>query len=252
MLKKWLASVGIGSARVDTQLAKDQLTPGENFQGKVVVEGGNTEQQIDRINLFVMTEALRERDDKKFYEKVVLHKFSLSESFTIGEGEKKEFDFEFTLPIQTPPTLGRTKVWIQTGLDIPSAIDPKDRDYIQVQSHPSMSTVLDAIYNGLGFHLRKVEMEYSKRLGYIQEFEFLPSNEFRADLDELEAYFFLKEHEIEVVLQVDRRAKGLGGLFAEALEMDESYVRVTFSHAEVEKGTNYIAGQLRETIKRFS
>ncbi|QDP41937.1 sporulation protein [Radiobacillus deserti] len=252
MLKKWLASVGIGSAKVDTQLENDQLTPGESLKGKVVVVGGSTEQQIDRINLFVMTEALREYDDKKFYEDVVLHKFTLGEAFTIGEGERKEIDFAFTLPVQTPPTIGKTNVWIQTGLDIPSALDPKDRDYIKVHAHPLMSTVLDALYSELKFSLRKVEMEYSKRLGFIQEFEFLPSNDFRADLDELEAYFFLKEDEMEVVLQVDRRAKGLGGLFAEALEMDESYARVTFSRSEIERGTTYIASQLRETIQRYS
>lgn len=35
------------------------------------------------------------------------------------------------------------------------------------------------------------------------------------------------ENEIEVLMQVDRKAKGLGGFLSEAMGMDESYVRMT-------------------------
>ncbi len=243
--------MGIGNAKVDTQLENDQLTPGSNVKGKVNIQGGSAEQQVDRINVFLMTEAVREKDDKKYYEKIAMQKYTITDSFVIGEGEEKQVDFEFLLPIQTPPTIGRTKVWIQTGLDIPQAIDPKDRDYLEVEAHPYMETVLNALTNNLGFHLREVEMEYSSRLGYVQEFEFSPSPEFRSDLDELECVFFIREDQIELVLQVDRRAKGLGGLFAEAIGTDESNVRVSFTKAELEKGTAHIAGELRGLIRQF-
>lgn len=172
MLKKWLASAGIGSAKVDTQLDNDRLVPGEEVSGKVIIEGGNTEQQVDQINLFLMTEAVREVNDKKVHEKVKLDSFTVGTGFTIGEGEKKELDFNFSLPIHTPPTLGRTSVWVQTGMDVPNAIDPKDRDYIQVEPHRNMNTILEALTNSMGFRMRKVEMEYSKRHRYVQEFEF--------------------------------------------------------------------------------
>jgi sporulation-control protein len=252
MFKKLLASVGIGSAKVDTQLVSDQLLPGEEVRGKVVIQGGGAEQQIDKINLFVMTEAVREKDDRKVYEKVVLGSFVVGESFSIREGETKEVDFQFRLPIHTPPTLGRTKVWVQTGLDVPSAIDPTDKDFVRISPHPYMKTVLDALTNVLGFPLRKVEMEYSRKHRYVQEFEFYPSNEFRRDLDELEAMFFMQEDRVEVVLQIDRRAKGLGGLFAEALEMDENFVRVTFLADDLERGATFIAEKLRGIISRYS
>lgn len=250
MLKKWLASVGIGSAEVDTQLENDNLVPGEEVHGKVIIQGGNAEQEINHINLFVMTEALREVDDSKVYEKVKLDSFTVGNSFKISEGEKKELDFQFNLPIHTPPTLGKTKVWIQTGVDVPNAIDPKDRDYVNVNPHQHMSTVLDALTNELGFQMRKVEMEYSKRHNYVQEFEFLPGSEFRGDLDELEVMFFLNTDRVDLILQVDRRAKGLGGLFAEALDMDENFVKVTFTNNEINEGTASIAAKLRNTITR--
>lgn len=252
MLKKWLASVGIGSAKVDTQLENAHLTPGEVVQGKVVIQGGSIDQQVDRINLFVMTEAVREKEDRKVYEKVELGAFSICDAFTIGVGEKKELDFQFILPIHTPPTLGRTKVWIQTGLDVPNAIDPNDRDYIKVDTHRNMNTVLVALTNGLGFRLRQVQMEYSRQYRYVQEFEFIPGNEFRRDLDELEVIFFMAENRVDLILQVDRRAKGLGGLLAEALEMDESYVKASFTSEEIEQGASSIAEKLRRKIAQFS
>lgn len=252
MLKKWLASAGIGNAKVDTQLDNDQLVPGEKLSGKIVVEGGNVEQQVDQINLFLMTEAAREIDDKKIYEKLKLETFTVGDSFTIGEGEKKELDFQFHLPVHTPPTIGRTKVWIQTGMDVPNAIDPKDRDFIQVEPHRNMSIVLEALTNELGFRLKKAEMEYSRRYRYVQEFEFSPGQEFRSDLDELEVMFFMWEGSIELVLQVDRRAKGLVSLFAEALEMDESFVRASFSDSEINQGVQTVADKLRNTIRKFS
>jgi sporulation-control protein len=252
MFKKFLASVGIGGAKVDTQLERDVYVPLDVVRGQVLIQGGKTEQRIDRINLFVMTEALREFDDKKYYENVKIDSFTVGGGFTLRPNERKTIDFQFTLPAHTPPTLGKTHVWIQTGLDVPGAIDPKDRDYITVHPHPYMDTVLDAVINGLGFQLRKVEMEYSKRYRYIQEFEFWPSPEFRSRLDELEIIFFMKPSGLELMLQVDRRARGLGGLFAEALDMDESFVHVSFSSEEISQGSQYVANKLRNFISQYS
>ncbi len=252
MFKKFLAGVGIGSAKVDTQLDKTRLVPGENTSGKVVIQGGKVEQQVDRIHLFVMTEAVRERDDKKYYEKVTIGSFQIASSFIIQPGEEKEIDFQFELPIDTPPTLGKTKVWIQTGLDVPSAIDPTDRDYITVDPHPIADTVLEALTKVLGFQLRKVEMEYSRRYRYVQEFEFYPGGEFRRDLDELEVIFFMNTSSADLRIQVDRRAKGLGGLFAEALDMDESFVRLSISNDDCNQGIQYVADILRNTIRQYA
>lgn len=137
-------------------------------------------------------------------------------------------------------------------MDVPNAVDPKDRDFIQVEPHRNMGAVLEALRNELGFRLKSAEMEYSRRYRYVQEFEFSPGHEFKRDLDELEVMFFMKEGGLELVLQVDRRAKGLGGLFAEALEMDESSTRVSFTDSEINQGVQAVADKLRNTIKKFS
>ncbi len=109
-----------------------------------------------------------------------------------------------------------------------------------------MNTVLEALTNELGIRMRKVEMEYSRRHRYVQEFEFMPGSDFHRDLDELEA------SRVELILQIDRRAKGLGGLFSEALEMDEDFVRVSFTDAEINQGVHSVADKLRITIQQFT
>ena len=52
---KMLASIGIGSATVDTKLEKSRYTAGEIIRGNVEVTGGNTDQDVDRIYLTLYT-----------------------------------------------------------------------------------------------------------------------------------------------------------------------------------------------------
>ncbi|WP_270181926.1 sporulation protein [Alkalihalobacillus sp. CinArs1] len=250
MFKKFLASVGVGAAKVDTQLEKDYFVPGETVNGKVVIKGGEIEQSIDAIHIFLMTEAIREVDDKKVREKVALKKYKVADQEKISEGETKEIPFSIQLPYDTPASLGRLPVWFETGLDIPMALDPKDRDLIQVSPHPHVKKVIEALESYLGFHVKKVEMEQS-RYGYVQEFEFTPSGKYRAYLDELEVIFFLHDNHLDVMLEVDRRARGLGGLFAEALEMDESIAKVTLTNQELNDSSDVIARKLQLKIDQY-
>ena len=55
MLNKMLSSIGIGAAKVDTQLYQTSYTVGEELAGKIVIKGGKTEQQIDRLYLSLST-----------------------------------------------------------------------------------------------------------------------------------------------------------------------------------------------------
>lgn len=251
MFKKLLASVGVGAAKVDTQLEKEQFVPGETVHGKVVIQGGDVEQTIDSIHIFLMTEAIREVDDRKVKEKVALQKYPVANQETIKEGETKEIPFSIQLPYHAPASLGRLPIWFETGLDIPMALDPEDRDPIKVSPHPYIEKVMNALESHLGFRLRKVEMESSKRFGYVQEFEFTPVGEYRSYLDELEVIFFLQENHVDVMLEVDRRARGLGGLFAEALEMDESRAKVTFTRQELDGSLDAVARKLQQTIDQY-
>ncbi|MGG3573460.1 sporulation protein [Bacillus gobiensis] len=249
MLKKFLSSVGIGSARVDTKLLKTEFEPGEEVEGTVEVQGGSTEQNIDDIYLSVFSTYTRETNDKKYEDTIELFRHKLLDPFVISPNETKNVSFRFVLPYDVPITKGKTKVWIQTGLDIKNAIDPKDRDYIQILPHPLVNAFLQSAQT-LGFRIHKVDCEEAprylrQRTPFVQEFEFTPaSGRYRGRLDELEAIFFVSQYQVEVILQVDRK----GGFLFEALEMDENIVRFTYGPNDVSTLTD----KLSDVIDRYS
>ncbi len=124
LFKKLLSSIGIGAATVDTKLAKAQYVQGETVEGVVDIRGGSIEQHIDEIYLALVTTYLREIDDKKHEEKAVLARYKVSGSLTIGPNETKTIPFQFALPYDVPVTLGSSRVWLQTGLDIKTGARP--------------------------------------------------------------------------------------------------------------------------------
>ena len=83
LFNKVLASVGIGSAKVDTKLHKSSYTLNENVTGIVEITGGSTEQQIDAIYLLLYTNFIREIDDKKINDQAMLSQVQLNEPFII-------------------------------------------------------------------------------------------------------------------------------------------------------------------------
>lgn len=227
---KVLATIGIGAATVDTVLEKSHYVAGERIQGMIEIKGGSTQQEVDAIYLTLHTTYIRESDDKKFTDHAIIQKIKVAEPFIINGNERKEIPFAFDLSYETPVTYGNTKVWVSTGMDIKNSIDPKDKDYIEIAPHPLKESVLSAIQE-LGFRTRKVECEQApKRLRrqypFIQEFEFVPMNgPYAGKLDELEVMFNEQSRDrVEILLEVDRRARGLGGFLAEALDMDETIV----------------------------
>lgn len=251
---KVFASVGIGSATVDTKLEKDTYMPGETVRGVVEIKGGRIDQQIDEIYLSLNTTYLRESDDKKYTVTATIDKFRITSPFVITVNERKEIPFTFQLPYDTPLSIGRSKVWVTTGLDIKDGVDPSDKDYLKVVPNPLMTAVFNAVDN-LGFRIREADCEEAPRrlrgrFPFVQEFEFVPtSGPFRGRLDELEVVFFPSGNgDLDIMFQVDRRARGLAGLFSEAMGTDETNVRLTVSNADIP----YLQQKIQSVIQRYS
>ena len=159
-----------------------------------------------------------------------LVKYCLSDSFTVAAKETQVIRFSIQLPYQTPLTVKNQPVYLRTGLDVSLAIDPKDIDYIHVCPHPLMELVINVIQN-IGFQLHEVDCQYNPKLGgnypFVQEFEFRSTGKYRGKLDELELIFSLNADELNIILEIDKRARGLGGFIAEAFDMDEKRVHFT-------------------------
>ncbi len=255
MFKKLLSRVGIGAATVDTRLSTESLVPGEMLNGDVHITGGESDQDIDDIYLYVETEYKREYEDTTTTETCELVKYCLSERFNLHPQETKVIPFSFPLPYETPLTLGHQPVYVRTGLDISMAIDPKDTDYIEVRSHPLMQLVLEACQN-IGFQLRKVDCEYNPYFGgnvpFVQEFEFRPIGQYQGQLDELEVVFSLQSDDLlDVFLEIDKRARGFGGFLQEAFDLDERYALVQVSSDYLTSPLTDVEAILESTIQSY-
>jgi sporulation-control protein len=252
---KMLASVGIGSAKVDTRLNHTTLRVGESLEGEVNIRGGSTEQQIDGIYLHLMTQYSKEQGDNTSYINFTLEKYEVSKPITIAPGQQVDVPITLRLPLTTPVTMGRVPVWLKTGLDIDNAIDPKDTDRLEILPHRNMERVLNAVTH-MGFRLKTSTCEYSSRLGqgvpFVQEIEFHPPPSYGIGIRELELMFFLQPKGLEVVVEVDRRGRGLGGLMERALDMDDRRHRLRFSEEELGRGRDFIAQQLSTTISQLA
>lgn len=248
-MKKMLSSVGIGSAKVDTVLDHNEFVPGEVMSGVVQLKGGSIAQSIDEIYFSIHCNYEGEYrsgdgETKSTTKVAVLDKFCLGESISLSPGEVMEIPIELELPYDTPLTYGKTQVWVQTGLDIKNAIDPSDRDYVSiVPDH--LSHALFSSLRELGLDMVDAECEevrsYSNRLPFIQEFEFKArSGPFYRRIDEIEIICFPDGNHLEVLMEVDRKARGFTGFLAEALDRDEVNVRFNVSEANLHSLTEEI------------
>lgn len=257
-LKRMLSSVGIGAAKVDTVLQGDQFVPGEIVEAMINMKGGSTEQDVEKLYISIHctyereVEAIDEEDeDTEITSVFLLDKFHVADAFTINPGEEKSFSVSFQLPFNTPLTMGKAKVWVQTGMDIRRAIDPKDRDYIRVVPGEMVSALFGAVQE-LGFGLKEVECEavpsgFPRSQPFVQEFEFRPlSGPFSGRLDELEIVCFPEANSVEVFMEIDRKARGITSFLAEMMNMDESRIRFSFGPEELPNLTDMLKDIIEE------
>lgn len=254
IFNKILASIGIGSAKVDTHLTDDRVTPGGMLEGEIHLEGGDIEQDIDGIYLLIATKYKKETDDATYDVECILLKHQVSEGFHLQPKQQKKMHFVVQVPYQTPLSFGHQEVYIRTGLDIKQAIDPTDWDRLQVSPNRYMQQVFNAL-ESLGFHLHKSECEYhrySSPYPFIQEFEFKPSHHYRDQFDELEVIFLMQPNRLTVRFEIDRRARGLSGLFAEAMDMDESYASLHLTPEDLEQPIEVLINQIETILAQHS
>lgn len=214
MFGKLKASLGIGAAKVDTVLENMSVMQGDVLRGTVHIKGGDVEQQIDAISLKLCTEMKVESDESTSYQDFILAKLQAVEPFVIQANETKQVPFELRLDDETPITAlnahkNQCHVWLETTLDIDFAIDPKDRDFVEVQPLPVVAKILSAIEQA-GFGMVKADVEkgflrggnFSSKSGCYQEIEF--RNNGFINKKEIELSFILDGQWVHCLAEVDR------------------------------------------------
>ncbi len=258
--KKVLSKVGIGAAKIDAVLDQTELHPGQTISGYINITGGNAAQQINKIDLNVFSnyfaEEEYEEDDEThtriIERQAIITAHKISQSFEIAAEENKQIPFELTLPEQAPLSIGKSNTWLETNLDIDFALDKHDKDYIKVVASPLQEATLDALLD-LGFEMDEVENEacssQMSRLPFIQEFEFKArTGDFAGKLDELELIMIARNNSLDLHLEIDRRARGFSGFFAEALGRDETNVRLNINDDNITE----ISDMLYDVIDQYS
>ena len=252
--RRLLSSIGVGAAKVDTRLESSDLAPGDEVRGVVEVHGGDSDTEIDGIRLEVQTHYKRESGDDTVTETGTIERFQVAGHTVVKARDRDELPFSFALPYDTPLTMGHSSVWVRTALDVKQAMDPSDSDAISVRPTSTQKKILDA-FKQLGFILREADNEdlphrLRRNLPFAQEFEFVArSGEFRGHFDEVEMVMFPSAGSVEVVLQIDRRARGLGSFLSEQMGTDESYAGITVSENQ---DLDSVVRTLAENMRRHS
>ncbi|KOO10108.1 sporulation control protein Spo0M, partial [Vibrio xuii] len=104
-----------------------------------------------------------ESDSGASYQSFIIGKLQAVQPFTIQPCENKQVPFELKLDDESPITaLNALKhlchVWVETSLDIDFAIDPKDRDFLEIKPLPVAAKVISAIEQA-GFSMVKADVE---------------------------------------------------------------------------------------------
>ncbi|MBD1373790.1 sporulation protein [Hazenella sp. IB182357] len=247
---KTLASMGIGNAKVDTRLQKSVFRQGELLCGEVFIQGGQTEQTIDEIYLYLMMDY--QHDDKR--QKYEVEHFQLMESIHLMPHETKVVPFEFILPLDTPISTRFVRLYLKTGLDIKMALNPTDEDGIEILPQRMIDQTLNAL-ELLSFQLKSVDLQfdaYYSRHPFVQSYYLIPTGfVYEKKLDHISVIFHMHEEEVDMIMAIDRKANNLVSSMEEALNLDERFVRFTLYRSDFDQDLEAIAHQLHEVISPY-
>jgi len=220
MLKKLKAAMGAGAATVDAVLAVQAVRPGDGVTGVVKVQGGEIEQEIERITVALETVVEVESGDNEWRSTQTFGTQQVTGALTVGPGDAHEFPFSLGVPWETPLThiggqaLRGVTMGVRTELEVARGIDRGDLDPVQVHALPGQQALLEAL-GALGFRFKGADVEQGTLPGgtlpFFQEVEFTAGGQYRGRFNELEVTFLGGPNETRVIFEADTR----GGWFTE-------------------------------------
>jgi sporulation-control protein len=227
--KKLLASLGAGGASVETVLHEVNVVPGGVVQGKVRIQGGSVNQQIEGLSVGLQAKVEVESGDEEYKQNIEFAKSRLGGAFELEAGAVHAVPFGLEIPWETPITMidGQSlrgmNIGVTTELAIARAVDSGDLDPISVHPLPAQKAILDAFIQ-LGFRFKSADMERGhvrgtrQRLPFYQEIEFFPPQQYHG-LQQVELTFVADDQAMDVVLEMDKKP----GLFSEGSDTFRSF-----------------------------
>ncbi|WP_168188722.1 sporulation protein [Thermoflavimicrobium daqui] len=247
MFKKLLASAGFGSAQIDLILHQDSLVMGEPVIGRIVLQGGDVEQEIEGLSVeFCLASSFKRDNHYEAVDEVIAHIEVTSEIFTIAEGETREFPFHFKCPKLLPVSSLNTRYYFQTNMEIKYGLDSYDRDCVEVKPIGLQKNFLDG-FIALGF-VHHAEGYTGNKNGGTQIIKFRPTTWLKGKYDGI--VFMYQPNQIQNTVsgffELDQRTQGLSGSLADKLDLDERKGRFHFTKEELST-----VERASQTIKQF-
>jgi sporulation-control protein len=218
--RKLFASVGFGSASVDTVLHEPNVVPGGVVQGEVRIDSGSVDQEIQGLSVGLMAQVEVEGNDGEMRQNIEFGRQQLGGALSLQEGETHTVPFQLEVPWETPITtflghqLSGMHLGVTTELAIAHAVDSTDLDPVNVHPLPAQQAIIDS-FGALGFSFRSADMEKGhisgtrQQLPFYQEIEFQAPQQYRG-LSQVELSFLADGAGMDVVMEMDKR----GGLFS--------------------------------------
>ncbi|MGF2615877.1 sporulation protein [Rossellomorea vietnamensis] len=126
LLRKYMSLLGIGAAKIDLQLPKEEYCPGEVVKGVFNIEGGTVDQRINRIECELV------RIDKLAKVESLIDSATILTSTVIYAEEKSPRNFTFKIPENLSPSTKTNFYQFKTRLSFKEGIESKDQDIITI------------------------------------------------------------------------------------------------------------------------
>lgn len=247
LLNKFLASLGIGAAKIDLILDTHSITMGQQVTGRIVLTGGEAAQEIENLSVnFCLSSVFSQRDAIIPVNEVVSKIEVTKDHFVVKPHQQIEFPFSFVCPDQLPVSSINTRYYFDTNLEIRSGIDADDRDFVDVHPVGMVQNFLQG-FSKLGLVVHLEGFTGFHRDG-VQVFDFYPTSWAKGQFDEL--VFSYQPQQVNQAIsgwfEIDRKTTGLLGKLADELDLDEKKGRFYFSKEQLCDGET-----AAETIRQF-
>jgi sporulation-control protein len=243
MLKKFLASMGFGAAKVNLQLDQDVVTMGQPITGTILIVGGETTQETEGLSVELHLSSRYSKDDTVYgmHKKIATIPIT-KDKLIVKPGSRYEYPFSFVCPEGLPVSSVNTHYYFVTDLDIDNAVDAKDRDHVTVLPSGILNNFL-AGFKALGF------IHYAEGFdGKSQIIQFHPTTWLYGQYDEIVFSYATDFTDTQITgwFELDKKTRGSLGALADKLDLDEKKGRYTFYSNDLSS-----VERAQETIQQF-
>ena len=199
-----LQRVGIGAAEVDLKLPSPKVYPGEVVEATLEVRGASARQVIEGFDVEMRVQVDYEYENKLRHEPIA--EMYVGGRLPIYPGKEKTKSVDFQIPYDTPLESERTTVWLDTSLDVDWALDPSDRDTLEVVPSPRHEVLFEA-FDILGYEhvgsASRLTTSNALDWGCIQRLDFQPPDDEETQFTTLGVIWRMNDEGVDLVFKPD-------------------------------------------------